>query len=334
MPRLRLYKPEKGADYYYIDRAVREQFDIGGTDVLVHKYIGPKKSDKDGNPIPTDETTIQDVLFLENRDRKYDQDIYQLSGVYNVSDSDFDLSQFGLFLASDTVFITLHLNDMIARMGRRIMSGDVIELPHQLDDTALDPNGDKKPLKKFYVVQDAQRGSEGYSQTWWPHIWRIKCTPLTDTQEFKDILGDPNDPDSIAANQTGLSKALEITDTVVEAAVESSPTLEADTSMLVNGKEAPPTWDYGCDIPSGDSFPQNPVNGQMFLRSDYEPNRLFEFRDNRWFRRYDNVDISTWESRTLNAGPYIHNPRTTVVGGNEFAERQAISKVIKPKADN
>jgi hypothetical protein len=334
MPRLRLWKPEKSNDYYYIDRAVREQFDIGGTSLLVHKYIGPKKSDTEGNPIPTDETTIQDVLFLENRDRKYDQDIYELSGVYNVSDTDFDLSQFGLFLQSDTIFITLHLNDMIDRMGRRIMSGDVIELPHQLDDTALDLNGTKKPIKKFYVVADAQRGSEGYSQTWWPHIWRIKCTPLTDSQEFKDILGDPNDPDSIAANQTGLATALDIMDTNLEAAVASSPTLEADTSMLVNGKEAPPAWDYGCDIPEGDTFPTNPVQGTMFMRTDFVPPRLFEFRNNKWLRRYDNVDVTTWESRTLNAGPFIHNPRTTVVGDSEFAERQAISKVIKPKADN
>lgn len=334
MPRLRLWKPEKGNDYYYIDRAVREQFDIGGTGVLVHKYIGPKKSDSEGNPVPTDETTIQDVLFLENRDRKYDQDIYELSGVYNVSDSDFDLSQFGLFLQSDTIFITLHLNDMIARIGRRIMSGDVIELPHQLDDTALDLDGTKKPIKKMYVVQEASRGSEGYSQTWWPHIWRVKCTPLTDSQEFKDIIGDPNDPDSIAANQTSLNKALEITDTNLEAAIASSPTLEPDTSMLVNGREAPAVWDYGCDIPTGDTFPQQPVQGQMFLRTDFEPNRLFEYRNNRWFRRYDNVDITTWESRTLNAGPFIHNPRTTVVGDSEFAERQAISKVITPKADN
>ena len=334
MPRLRLWKPEKSKDYYYIDRAVREQFDIGGTGLYVHKYIGPKKADSNGDPIPTDELTIQDVLFVENRDRKYDQDIYELSGVYNVSDTDFDLSQFGLFLQSDTIFITLHLNDMIARMGRRIMSGDVLELPHQLDDTALDPDGVKKPLKKFYVVADAQRGSEGYSMTWWPHIWRIKCTPLNDTQEFKDIMGDPTDPNSVAANQTSLERALEITDTNVTAAVESAPDLLPDTSMLVNGREPTAPWDYGCDIPMGTSFPLTPYNGQMVLRTDFEPNRLFEYRNNKWFRRYDNVDISTWESKTLNAGPFIHNPRTTVVGDSEFAERQALSKVINPKADN
>jgi hypothetical protein len=70
------------------------------------------------------------------------------------------------------------------------------------------------------------------------------------------------------------------------------------------------------------------------LRTDFEPNRLFEYRNNKWFRRYDNVDISTWESKTLNAGLFIHNPRTTVVGDSEFAERQALSKVINPKADN
>ena len=39
----------------------------------------------------------QDLLFLEYRDRKYDQDIYTIRGVYNVQDIDFNLSQFGLF---------------------------------------------------------------------------------------------------------------------------------------------------------------------------------------------------------------------------------------------
>ena len=234
MPRLRLYKPEKGADYYYIDRAVREQFDIGGTDVLVHKYIGPKKSDKDGNPIPTDELTIQDVLFLENRDRKYDQDIYQLSGVYNVSDSDFDLSQFGLFLQTGTLFMTFHTNDMIDIMGRKIMNGDVLELMHLIDYNPLDETL-PVALKRFYVASDCQRASEGFSPTWWSHMWRVRLNPLTDSQEYKDILNTI----TVGANATPISSVLSsidkyqhINDAIITQAEVEVPKSGYDTSGI------------------------------------------------------------------------------------------------------
>jgi hypothetical protein len=40
MPRLSLYRPEKGNDYKFIDKTAWEMFQVGGTDVLVHKYIG------------------------------------------------------------------------------------------------------------------------------------------------------------------------------------------------------------------------------------------------------------------------------------------------------
>ena len=84
-----------------------------------------------------DPTNIQDLLFLENRDRKYEKDIYRLRGHYNVQNLDFDLSQFGLFLSNDTIFITVHYNDMIDILGRKMMVGDVIELPHLLDYNPL-----------------------------------------------------------------------------------------------------------------------------------------------------------------------------------------------------
>ena len=59
-------------------------FQVGGTDLNLHKYIGPYdqgETNKDGDASPTqpnysgseiNELTIQDLLFLENRDRKYD----------------------------------------------------------------------------------------------------------------------------------------------------------------------------------------------------------------------------------------------------------------------
>jgi len=173
MPRLSIYKPEKGNDYKFFDRNIKEQFVVGGTDIYLHKYIGP------ANPASADatadkpqydavkETNIQDLLFLENRERKYDADIYTIRGIYNVQDMDFNLSQFGMFLQNDTVFMTVHLNDTVERIGRKIMSGDVIELPHMKDDFSLDANI-PIALKRFYVVEDVNRAAEGFSQTWWP----------------------------------------------------------------------------------------------------------------------------------------------------------------------
>lgn len=195
MPRLSLYRPNKTSDYEFIDRIVLEQFSVGGTDAFVHKYLGPKNP-SDSNATADQpqydvikETNIQDMLFLENRDRKYDPDIYSIRGVYNVSDNDFNLSQFGLFLSNDTLFMTIHINATVKTLGRKIMPGDVIELPHLKDEYAL--NDYSVALKRFYVVEDVNRAAEGFSQTWYPHLYRIKLKQILDSQEYKDILDLP-----------------------------------------------------------------------------------------------------------------------------------------------
>jgi hypothetical protein len=196
MPRLSNYKPERGNDYKFIDKTIYEQFQVGGVDVLFHKYIGP--ADPADPNKATSPTTIQDVLFLENRDRKYDPTVYVMRGVYSVQDIDFNLSQFGLFLQNDTIFMTVHINNSVETMGRKIMSGDVIELPHLIDDFAS--NSFAYGLKRFYVVEDINRAAEGFSVTWWPHLYRLKLKPIVDSQEFKDILDMPQNTDSFAGD--------------------------------------------------------------------------------------------------------------------------------------
>jgi len=188
MPRLSLYRPERGNDYEFIDKQIYEMFTVGGTDINIHKYIGTD----DGNVVK-DETQIQDILFLENRDRKYDTDIYTIRGIYNVQDQDFDLSQFGLFLSNDTLFMTIHIRGSVKALGRKIISGDVIELPHLKDEYAL--NDFSNSLKRYYVVEDVNRAAEGFSPTWYPHLYRIKLKQLVDSQEFKDIFERPENED-------------------------------------------------------------------------------------------------------------------------------------------
>lgn len=200
MPKLSLYRPDKKNDYRFMDRTISEQLTIGGTDLFIHKYLGvsnegPSNDFTQPQYDQLDPTNIQDLLFLENRDRKYDSSIYRLRGHYNVQNLDFDLSQFGLFLNNDIIFVTVHYNDMIDIIGRKLMVGDVLELPHLLDYNPLNAEI-PTALKRFYQITDSNYASEGFSQTWYPHLWRIKCEPLVDTQEFSDILKQPVDQEN------------------------------------------------------------------------------------------------------------------------------------------
>lgn len=200
MPRLSLYRPNKTKDYEFLDKVIYEQFSIGGTDINVHKYLGPENpTDADATASEPQynavkETNIQDMLFLENRDRKYDPDVYNMRAIYNVSDTDFNLSQFGLFLQNDTLFMTIHINSSVKTLGRKILSGDVVEFPHLIDEYAL--NDYSVALKRFYVVEDVNRAAEGFSQTWYPHLYRVKLKQIYDGQEFGDILDLPAGDDA------------------------------------------------------------------------------------------------------------------------------------------
>jgi hypothetical protein len=200
MPRLSLYRSEKSNDYKFFDRIIKEQFTVGGTDLYIHKYAGitdqgPSADLTQPQRNSLNPTNIQDLLFLENRDRKYEGDIYRLRGHYNVQNLDFDLSQFGLFLNNDIIFITVHYNEMIDLVGRKLMVGDVFELPHLTD---YHPLNETIPvsLRRYYQVTDGNFASEGFSSTWYPHLWRIKCEPLVDSQEFSNILSQPINKDN------------------------------------------------------------------------------------------------------------------------------------------
>ena len=200
MPRLSLYRPNKQNDYRFMDRTISEQLTVGGTDLYIHKYLGPTNQGASIDYTQPEYAelsplNIQDLLFLENRDRTYDPNIYRLRGHYNVQNLDFDLSQFGLFLNNDILFIVIHYNDMIDIVGRKLMVGDVIELPHLLDYNPLN-EAIPTALKRFYQITDANFASEGFTQTWYPHLWRIKCEKLVDSEEFSQILQEPVNQDN------------------------------------------------------------------------------------------------------------------------------------------
>jgi hypothetical protein len=233
MPRLSLYKPERGNDFKFIDRQASEMFQAGGTDLYLHKYLGPatKTSGTADQPVYATQNVanIQDLLFLENRDRAYDTEIYRVRGIYNVANIDFNLSQFGLFIDNDTIYMTVHINDMVKTIGRKPISGDVFELPHLRDDFAL--NDFDLTLPRYYVIEDVGRASEGFSNTWYPHLYRLKCKKVTDNQQFAQIFNqaakDANGDDVAGTTLKDLlstfNKEIAINDQIIAQAEADAP---------------------------------------------------------------------------------------------------------------
>ena len=376
MPRLSLYRPEKSNDYEFLDRIINEQFSIGGTDMNLHKYLGPKNP-QEGEATADQpaydvikETNIQDLLFLENRDRKYDQDIYTIRCAYTVQDNDFNLSQFGLFLSNDTIFVTVHINSSVKTIGRKILSGDVIELPHLKDEYAL--NDFDSALKRYYVVEEVTRPSEGYSQTWYPHLYRLKLKQIYDSQEYSDILDLPASEDSENTLRDVLSTfetEMNINNAVIAQGESDAPLSGYDTSHFYTlavderGRPAISPASDSTEIPAtplrkgyrgylmGDGIAPNgeqfgvgaffpgdldPQEGDYFLRTDFQPNRLFRYDGSRWAKVEDAVrmTMTNGANRQTQKGTFINNTNVDEICGDVTPERQSLSKALRPKADN
>ena len=107
MPRLSMWKPNKTNDYSFHDNRIREMFTVGGTGINIHKYLGTFGGDGSDATKPQYDTItenrIQDLLFLENRDRKYDSSVYHMK-TYTTYRMWFDLTQFGfIFMKRHTI---------------------------------------------------------------------------------------------------------------------------------------------------------------------------------------------------------------------------------------
>jgi len=371
MSKLRLWNRKKGNDYKFFDRTISEMFNVGGTEFMVHKYVGTVNQGGGTNPTqpsyPGDAATnIQDMLLLENRDRVYDKNIYSLMGSYNVQDNDFDLSQFGLFLSGDTLFIQFHLNDMVDLVGRKLIAGDVLEVPHLRDDLVLDGEddgiSDTYAIPKLYKIEDASRSSEGFSPTWYPHIWRVKISPLSDSQEYRDLLErdigsfndgypscfdgtDADDDGNLGDTGVSLSDLIstgpiekEIADAIIAEAERDVPNRNLEHSQLWvsehNEQGLPHLFMTDGEAPngatllgSGSEFPELPPDGSWFLRTDYSPDVLYKREGSSWIRtEVDWREKWTTANRTLLQ--FLNNRNTVDTADGPIDSKVAVSKIV------
>jgi hypothetical protein len=360
----------RSKDFQYIDRNIREFFSIGGTEVRAHLYLGPYLQATPGvttsgatvpafDPDNAAQTTggimsIEDPILMENRDRKYSPNPVELRGIYNVNDLEFDLRQFGLFLQNDTLYIEFHLGAMIERCGRKLMPGDVLELPHRRD-TGLDP--DKQiAVNKFYLIDDASRASDGYSATWWPHIWRTKVTPMPAGQEFADILNAPlknplglpiQPPATLSSVATTAGADLALNTAIDDQAKIDVPKRYFETRhYYMHLPEGEGTSDHpwifaGDGVPpngatllgSGNKFPPAPNLNEYYLRTDYQPETLFMWTGNAWRIQEQNFRTD-WSAATDLLRSFVNEDGvSTMTDGSTVPTKVNLSRAVLPRAD-
>lgn len=287
-------KGRSSDDYKFIDSVIAEQYNIGGVDMWVYAYVGAKQlsttsdetlPDSSGNTI--DVSSIGDLIFGETPYRDYNLQAITFPVVYQIQEATPDLKLPGLFFNYNTMDITLHYNTMMQRMGRKIIPGDVIELPNLRD---FDVIGADSGMNRFFVVQDSFRTSEGYSVTWQHHIFKLRVKPLTDSSEYSAITGsndypdNPDDPNNGNGNSTdgssnsNYNNEMDIMNKIIMQGDNEVPYIHWTNEHLYNDRVG--AQNLSSYYISGYEFPEDPAANMFFVKKTQPI--LYMKSDNEW----------------------------------------------------
>ena len=217
-------------------------------------------------------------------------------------------------------------------------------LDNEIKDTQGNPAGNLRDLISTYnqniaineqIIAQAEADAplSGY-ETQQMYVMPLKADGTLDLQDASDVDADAS-IDGHAADASSIYK---------------SPQKDMYVGYLT-GDGRPPN---GAPYSFGISFPTDtPVEGQFHLRTDYFPNRLFRWNGTAWMKYEDNVRMTmtnahdpavpnrssststyTTENRQTQRVGFVNNNNTATIAGEIVPERQALSKVLKPKADN
>ena len=158
-------------------------------------------------------------------------------------------------------------------------------------------------------------------------------TPVKAGYETKQYFVVPTDDRGNVLTEDGSQTDVTVDETGIDAsAVLKSPANNyyvgylTEDGIPANGKP------YGFGL----KFPDAPSEGEFYLRTDYFPNRLFRYNGRRWVKIEDNLrtEPATSDNAQSQMGTFVNNQKTNTIQGKQVEERQALSKALKPKADN
>jgi len=293
----------------FIRDIVKDHINMGGVLVNVYRMKGVFAQDRDALNVKVDDKNrveeptrigafmgLQDTILGENRDREYDFEVIpMLRGVYQISQFELEYAKFGMALANDIITLELHVNTMEAELGRRLIPGDVIEMPHLRD---VDQNG--RVANKWYEVRKHAWAPNGVDPMWIRHIMGVVLKPLRHQQEFLDLFERKDQYGKTLAEQARTqAQDMALTEANQRLANEHAYTTWYDTTIMWfdpdHPRRKPYRWnddgkpDNGLPVTQGTTFPANAIEGDWFLRIDFVPNRLYRLQGGKWkLREIDN----------------------------------------------
>jgi len=138
--------------------------------------------------IDWDETNLfqvqDDYGWIENRDRDYADKSITIKGFYDLYEKESDLTQWGFGATGSLYYMTVNFNDVVNRIGRPLVIGDIMEVP---SEAMFDPN--MTSIQKYLEVTDVSWSAEGYAPGWQPTLLRVIAEPMLAKQETQDIIG-------------------------------------------------------------------------------------------------------------------------------------------------
>jgi hypothetical protein len=151
------------------------------------------------------------------------------------------------------------------------------------------------------------------------------------------IFGTGEEVDDLKNLLSTYNQELNINEAIVSEAQENVPGKYYDyrknnLEYAVEDSEHPSDVDFAT-VESGNKFPTSPYENAYFLRTDYSPHRLFQYRDNKWYKIED--DDGSWQVGNYLHHQFINNDgKITLDDGTEIVSRVNLSKAIRPKIDD
>ncbi len=129
-------------------------------------------------------TNIQDMFWLENRDRDYQEIPVSMKGAYTPTDTQSMSGKWGFMFDADNYYIEVSFKDTISKLGRPFVIGDIIQLPSETQYTPA-----MVPVLKYLEVTDVGWSTNGYTPTWQPTMQKLTAKQALASQETQDIFG-------------------------------------------------------------------------------------------------------------------------------------------------
>lgn len=128
-------------------------------------------------------SNIQDKIFMENRDRDYNEFAIRMKCSYSPQDVVANQMKFG-FMGDEQYILEVSFAQAVAKLGRPFVIGDIVQLPSENQYTPS-----LKSVPKYLEVMDVGWSVNGFTPTWVPTMQRLIAKPAYASQETQDVLG-------------------------------------------------------------------------------------------------------------------------------------------------